>query len=124
MPGVFCVLAKLSERKGFLGGEYADLQLLTSSHLRERDIGTDSFLARPGRKTFPVVFVVRGMVMVTYFGSALFPHPSSMSGIFLSLLRFCHWIAATGPIVFFGMRGYLDLVVLVTKTLGLPLLGI
>ena len=32
--------AKLSERKGFLGGEYSDfqgsLQLLTSSHLRER----------------------------------------------------------------------------------------
>ena len=38
----FSVFAKLSERKGFLGGEYADfkgsLQLLTSSHLRERDI--------------------------------------------------------------------------------------
>ena len=37
----FIVFAKLSERKGFLGGEYADftgsLQLLTSSHLRERD---------------------------------------------------------------------------------------
>ena len=33
--------ARLSERKGFLGGEFADfqhsLQLLTSSHLRERD---------------------------------------------------------------------------------------
>ena len=37
----FSVFAKLSERKGFLGGEYSDfqgsLQLLTSSHLRERD---------------------------------------------------------------------------------------
>ena len=37
----FRVFAKLSERKGFLGAEYADfkgsLQLLTSSHLRERD---------------------------------------------------------------------------------------
>ena len=37
----FIVFAKLSERKSFLGGEYADftgsLQLLTSSHLRERD---------------------------------------------------------------------------------------
>ena len=35
------VFAKLSERKGFWGGEFADfqgsLQLLTSSHLRERD---------------------------------------------------------------------------------------
>ena len=37
----FQFFAKLSERKGFLGGEYSDfqgsLQLLTSSHLRERD---------------------------------------------------------------------------------------
>ena len=37
----FHVFARLSERKGFLGGEFADfdssLQLLTSSHLRERD---------------------------------------------------------------------------------------
>ena len=37
----FSVFAKLSETKGFLGGEYADfqgsLQLLTSSQLRERD---------------------------------------------------------------------------------------
>ena len=37
----FHVFSRLSERKGFLGGEFADfpssLQLLTSSHLRERD---------------------------------------------------------------------------------------
>ena len=37
----FQVFAKLSERQGFLGGEFSDfhgsLQLLTSSHLRERD---------------------------------------------------------------------------------------
>ena len=37
----FHVFAKLSERKGFWGVEFADfegsLQLLTSSHLRERD---------------------------------------------------------------------------------------
>ena len=35
------VFSRLSERKGFLGGEFADfqrsLQQLTSSHLRERD---------------------------------------------------------------------------------------
>ena len=35
------VFAKLTERKGFVGAEYVDfkgsLQLLTSSHLRERD---------------------------------------------------------------------------------------
>ena len=33
--------------------------------------GTDSFLARPRRKTFPVVFVVRGTVMVTFLESVL-----------------------------------------------------
>ena len=37
----FFVFSKLSEKKGFLSGEFADfrdsLQLLTSSHLRERD---------------------------------------------------------------------------------------
>ena len=37
----FSAFAKLSERKGFRGAEHADfkgsLQLLTSSHLRERD---------------------------------------------------------------------------------------
>ena len=37
----FHVFARLSERKGFLGGEFADdqgsSQLLTSSHLRERE---------------------------------------------------------------------------------------
>ena len=37
----FSIFAKLAERKGFWGGEYSDfhgsLQLLTSSHLRERD---------------------------------------------------------------------------------------
>ena len=38
LSGVF---SKLSKKKGFLGGKFADfhgsLQLLTSSHLRERD---------------------------------------------------------------------------------------
>ena len=78
----------LSERKVLWGVEIADfqgsLQLLTSSHLRERDIlllrafyvgesGTDSFLVKPRRKMFHVVFVGRGMVMVTCFGSVLSP---------------------------------------------------
>ena len=85
--------------------------------------GTDSLLARPRRKMFLVVFVVRGMVMVTCSGSVLFSS-SSMSGIFLSLLLLCHLIAATGPVVCFGIGGCLDLVVLVTRTLGLPLLVI
>ena len=92
----FHVFAGLSERQSFLGGEFSDfhgsLQQLTSSHLRERDkmlsrailcgeegFGTDSFLARPRKKTFLVVFAVRGMVMVTYSGSVL-PLPSTCSG--------------------------------------------
>ena len=37
----FSMFSKLSERKGFLGGEFSDFQgssqRLTSSHLRERD---------------------------------------------------------------------------------------
>ena len=37
----------------------------------ERGVGTDSFLARPRRKTFLVGFVVKGMGMVTYSGSVL-----------------------------------------------------
>ena len=53
-----------------------------------------------------VVFVVRGMVMVTCSGSVLFPSPfhlppPSMSGIFLSLLLLCPLTAATGPVVCF-----------------------
>ena len=88
----FHVFAKLSERKGFGRGEFADfqgsLQLLASSHLRERDkmllrailcgkFGTDSFLVNPGRKTFLVVFAGRGMVMVICSGSVLSPPSTS-----------------------------------------------
>ena len=38
------------------------------------EFGTDSFLVRPGRKMFHVVFAGRGMVMDIYFGNVLF-HP-------------------------------------------------
>ena len=115
----FSISAKLAEKRGFLGAEFSDfqgsLQQLTSSHLRERDIlllrailcegfGTDSFLARPRRKTFLVDFVVKGMVMATYSGSVLFS-PFSMFGIFLSSLLLCPLIAASGLGVFFGMGG-------------------
>ena len=71
----FQVFDRLSDRQVFLGGEFVDfhgsLQLLTSSHLREREkmllrailcgvFGKDSFLARQRRKTFLVFFVVGG----------------------------------------------------------------
>ena len=60
------------------------LQLLNSTHLRDRDkmllraifvleeFGTESFLVRPGRKMFLVVFVGRRMVMDIYFGNVPF----------------------------------------------------
>ena len=38
--------------------------------------GTDSFLVRPRRKTFLVVFVGKGMVMVTCSGSVCSPPPA------------------------------------------------
>ena len=36
--------------------------------------GTDSFLARPGKKMFRVDFLAKGMEMVTHSGSARFSH--------------------------------------------------
>ena len=114
------VFAKLSERKG---AEYADLkgslQPHTSSHLRERDKMLlrailcggvwNGFLA-------PVLWQKRrrwALVLGVYF----LP-PSSTLGNCLSSLHFCPWIAASGPDVCNGMCGCLDLVVLVTVTLG------
>ena len=37
------------------------------------EFGTDSFLVRPGRKMFLVVFAGKRMEMVIYFGNVLFP---------------------------------------------------
>ena len=68
------VFAQLAERKGFRCVQFADLkgslQLLTSSHLREREkccsepfcavvFCTDSFLVRPTRMMFPASFVAK-----------------------------------------------------------------
>ena len=88
----FHVFSRLSERKGFWCVEFADLkgslQLLNSTHLRDRDkmllrailcgggeFGTDSFLVRPRRKMFLVDFAGRRMVMDIYFGNVLPPPP-------------------------------------------------
>ena len=82
--------------------------------------GTDSFLARPRKKTFLVGFVLIGMVMVTSSGSVLPSSiPFSMFGIFLNSLLLCLGIVVTGPVVFFGMVGCLVLMTLVVMTLGL-----
>ena len=88
-----------------------------------REFGTDSFLARPRRKMFPAVFEERRMEMGIHFGSALFS-PSCTLGSCLSVLLLCPSIAATGPVVCYGMGGCLDLVALVMVTLGLLLWGI
>ena len=106
----FHVFSLLSERKGFRGVQFADLkgslQLLNSTHLRDRDkmllrailcgeFGTGSFLARPRRKTFLVVFVGKKMVMDIYFGSVLFPR-FSMYVTCLSLHSSCPSIVVSG----------------------------
>ena len=103
----FRVFSWLSERKGFLGGEFSDfqgsLQLLslvppagTRGPFCVGVFGTDSLLARPRRKTFLVDYVAKRMVMVTCFGSVLSP-PFSTFGIFLSLLHLFFWIVSNWP---------------------------
>ena len=85
--------------------------------------GTDSFLARPRRKTFLVAFVGEGIVMVTCSGSvlSLLPLllPSSTFGIFLNLLILCLWIVANGLVACFGMVGCLVLMSQVIRIPGL-----
>ena len=88
------IFAKLAEGMAFLGAEFSDsqgsLQLLTSSHLRERvkmllrailcgGVWNSFLLGKAEKKTFLVVFVAKRMVMVTFLGSALSP-PSACSG--------------------------------------------
>ena len=80
--------------------------------------GTDSFLARPRRKTFLVDFVVRGMVMDTCSGSV--PFPFSTFGIFLNLLISLLWIVASGLVACFGMFGCLVSMASVLEILGPP----
>ena len=45
------------------------------------EFGTDSFLVKPGRKMFHVVFVVREMVMVICFGNVLSPSLSHLQHV-------------------------------------------
>ena len=69
-----------------------------------------------------MVFVARGMVIVIYFGNIRFSL-WCMLGSFLSLPLSCPWIAVSGPVVFYGMAGWLVLVALVIGILGLLLFG-
>ena len=132
----FHVFSKLSERKGLRGVEFADLkgslQLLNSTHLRDRDkmllrailcgeYGTDSFLVKPGRKMFHVVFAGRGMVMDIYFGNVPFS-PFSMCAISLNFHFLCLWIVVSGLDAYSGMVGCLVLMVCLVINPGLHLL--
>ena len=82
--------------------------------------GTDFFLALSKEKSFLVVFVGVLIMMDTCFGSVLF----LLLFIFVRVLSsviFCFVIGVSGLGVFFGMVGYLLLLVLVGLLLGLPL---
>ena len=129
----FSVFSKLSERTGFLGGEYADfqgcLQLLTSSHLQERDkmllrailcggVWNGFLLGMAKKEDFPCRFCGKRDGDGHLFWECPFPSSSSMSGSFLSLLLSCPSIAATGLAVCFGMVGCLVLMALIIRTLG------
>ena len=135
----FQVFARLSERQGFLGGEFCDfhcsLQLLTSSHLRERDemllrailcgsVWNGFLLGKAKKEDVPCRFCGRGMVMVICSGVSFTPPSSSMFGNFLNLLFLYLWIVANGLVACFGMVGCLVFVALIRRTPGLPLLVI
>ena len=113
--------ACLCRRKGFRGGPLLDfrgsMQLLFSSHVRDRDehcfgeffpvvFGMVFSLGRFREKTFLVVPVGVLMVMVTCFGIVPFPHwllfGGDLSSMVLSVL-----IRLPGPGVFCGMVGCL-----------------
>ena len=133
----FSVFSGLSERKGFLGGEFADfqgsLQLLTSSHLRERDknVVKSHFMWwsleripswKAKKEDVPCRFFGKKMVMDIYFGNVPF-HLPSLSPCLLSLLLHVRelpafpllWplIEVIGLAVCYGMAGCLGLLVLV-----------
>ena len=130
----FQVFARLFERQGFLGGEFADfhgsLQLLTSSHLRERDkmllrailcggVWNGFLLGKAKKEDVPCRFCGKrdgDRHLIWECSSPLFP--SSMFGIFLNLLILCLWIVANGLVACFGMFGCL--VLLVMRIPGLP----
>ena len=132
------IFAKLSERKGFLGAEYVDftgsLQLLTPSHLRERDkmllrtilcgrVWNGFLLGKAKKEDVPCRFCGKRDGDGHLFWECTFP-PSCMFGSYPSLPLLCPRIVASGPVVCFGMAGCLGSVVLVRGILGRLPLGI
>ena len=132
------IAGDLSYRAGFRGGRYLDfrgsLKLLSSPHLRGGDEGLlRGILSGCVWNGFLLGFVKGEIVpcrfcggpdndmMDIYFGSALI----LLLFIFvrvLSFVIFCFVIGVLGLGVFFGMVGYLLLLVLVVLPLGPPLL--
>ena len=121
----FHVFAKLSERKGFWCVEFADfqgsLQLLTSSHLRERDkmllrailcggVWNGFLLGKAKKEDVPCRFCSKRDGDGHLFWECPFPS-CSMFGNFRNLLTSCPLIVAGGHGAYFGMVGCLVLVV-------------
>ena len=99
------------------------MQLLDSSHVRDRDkaleFGMVFSWARCGEKTFHVVFVGVRMGMVTCFGSVLTPSPLSPGvAIRESFMTLLVWIRLVGRVAFFGMVGCLPCLELMMVILG------
>ena len=133
------VFARLSERKGFWCVDFADLkgslQLLTSSHLRDRDnmllrailcwgVWNGFLLGKAKKEDVPCRFCGKNRDGDGHLFWECSFSPFSMCANFLSLLFLCPWIAVIGHVAYSGMVGYLVLRVLVKKNLGLSLLVI
>ena len=130
----FHVFSKLSERKGFGSVEFADftgsLQLLNSTHLRDRDknvvkshslwgeYGNGFLLGKARKEDVPCRFCGKKDGDGHWFWECSCP-PSSTFVSCLSLLSSCHWIVVSGLGVYFGMVGYLVLMVCLVPDHGL-----
>ena len=124
------VAGDLSSPASFRGGRYLDfrgsLELLFSPERRIKGFcvvfclgvfGMDFFSALSEEKSFFVVFVGDLMVMGICFGSVI--PPLFMFVRVLSFMISCVLKGVLGPCVFFGMVGFLLLLVLVVLFLGL-----
>ena len=132
----FHVFSKLSERKGFRSVEFADLkgslQLLNSTHLRDRDkmllrailcggVWNGFLLGKARKEDVPCRFCGEKDGDGHLFWECSFL-PFSMYAISLSLLFSCLWIVVSGLDAYSGMVGYLVLMVCLVINPGLHLL--
>ena len=133
----FHVFSKLSERKGFRGVEFADLkgslQLLNSTHLRDRDkmllrailcggVWNGFLLGKAKKEDIPCRFCGKKDGDGHLFWECSFQPSFSMYVNCLSLLSSCPWIVVSGLDVYSGMAGCLVLRVCLVTDHGLRLL--